>query len=620
MQRFCLSVLNMPALLNEFSLLHSSTSFPPNWNELQLSLTEQARLLGICPLAISPPVDMEGAAFQLQHPALSPIQAHFASPAGWLPNRHLSELLLQAGSGLMSVHGRASGRAQPLGVDYLSTLTAVMTLHGTLAAAVGQLRGGAFDQVQLSPLGCGLLSIGQYLAGATAREDREAFLPGSSDPHLRPPFRSADGITFELETLDSTPWRSFWTAVGIESELAGTAWKGFLLRYARAVSPLPAACLTALARLRYAKIQRLAAQAGVAVVPVRTDAQRREDPDYPQSRATPWQFEPFPPSHERHRDTASPSLLPLQGMRVIESCRRIQGPLAGYLLASLGAEVIRLEPPGGDPLRAMPPCAEGCSVRFDALNHLKSIHEVDIKSAHGRQLVYELARDADVFLHNWAPGKAHEMQLDAEHLRRVQPHLVYAYAGGWGLAPVNAPGTDFTVQAWSGVSAAIAGQSGIRGGSLFTVLDVLGGAIAALGVTAALLNRAVTGTGTYVESSLLGAADLLMHSNDKASRGILSGVYPTLSGLIAIDCQHPDQLQSLAMLLDIPATADTCQQTLAERLRKRPASEWETVLNELGIGACVVIEDLKQLAANTRISECLTRKTYFSVNAPWRFL
>lgn len=610
----------MPTFLNDFSLLHSSTSFPPNWNELQLSLTEQARLLGICPLTLSPPVDMEGAAFQLRHPAISPIQAHFASPAGWLPNRHLSELLLQAGSGLMSVHGRASGRAQPLGVGYLSTLTAAMALHGTLAAAVGQLRGGAFRQVQVSPLGCGLLSIGQYLAGATAPEDREQFLPGSSDPYLRPPFRSADGITFELETLDSTPWRSFWTAVGIESELAGTAWKGFLLRYARAVSPLPAACLAALTRLRYENIQQLAAQAGIAVVPVRTNAQRREDTDYQQSLGTPWQFEPFPPPPQRHRAIAPPSLLPLQGVRVIESCRRIQGPLAGHLLASLGAEVIRLEPPGGDPLRAMPPCAEGCSVRFDALNHLKSIHEVDIKSPHGRQLVYELARDADVFLHNWAPGKAHEMKLDAEHLRKVQPHLVYAYAGGWGQAPVNAPGTDFTVQAWSGVSAAIANESGIRGGSLFTVLDVLGGAIAALGVTAALLDRAITGTGAHVESSLLGAADLLMKSSDKPSSGSLSGVYPTLSGLIAIDCQHPGQLQSLAMLLDIPAPADTCQQTLAERLRTRPASEWETMLNERGIGACVVIEDLEQLAADTRISECLSRKTYFSVKTPWRFL
>ncbi|HAQ25974.1 MAG TPA: carnitine dehydratase [Pseudomonas sp.] len=610
----------MPTFLNEFSLLHPSTSFPPNWNELQLSLTEQARLLGICPLAISPPVDMEGAAFQLQHPAISAIHAHFASPAGWLPNRHLSELLLQAGSGLMSVHGRASGRAQPLGVGYLSTLTAAMALHGTLAAAVGQLRGGAFRQVQVSPLGCGLLSIGQYLAGATAPEDREQFLPGSSDPYLRPPFRSADRITFELETLDSTPWRSFWTAVGIESELAGTAWKGFLLRYARAVSPLPAACLAALARLRYENIQQLAAQAGIAVVPVRTNAQRREDTDYQQSLGTPWQFEPFPPPPQRHRAIAPPSLLPLQGVRVIESCRRIQGPLAGHLLASLGAEVIRLEPPGGDPLRAMPPCAERCSVRFDALNHLKSIHEVDIKSSHGRQLVYELARDADVFLHNWAPGKAHEMKLDAEHLRKVQPHLVYAYAGGWGQAPVNAPGTDFTVQAWSGVSAAIANESGIRGGSLFTVLDVLGGAIAALGVTAALLSRAITGTGAHVESSLLGAADLLMKSSEKPPSGSLSGVYPTLSGLIAIDCQHPGQLQSLAMLLDIPAPAHTCQQTLAERLRTRPASEWETMLNERGIGACVVIEDLEQLAADTRISECLSRKTYFSVKTPWRFL
>lgn len=610
----------MPTFLNEFSLLHSSTSLLPNWNELQLSLTEQARLLGICPLTLSPPVDMEGAAFQLQHPAISPIQAHFASPAGWLPNRHISELLLQAGSGLMSVHGRASGRAQPLCVGYLSTLTAAMALHGTLAAAVGQLRGGAFRQVQVSPLGCGLLSIGQYLAGATAPEDREQFLPGSSDPYLRPPFRSADGITFELETLDSTPWRSFWTAVGIESELAGTAWKGFLLRYARAVSPLPAACLAALARLRYEDIQHLAAQAGIAVVPVRTNAQRREDTDYQQSLGTPWQFEPFPPPPQRHRDIAPPSLLPLQGVRVIESCRRIQGPLAGHLLASLGAEVIRLEPPGGDPLRAMPPCAEGCSVRFDALNHLKTIHEVDIKSSHGRQLVYELARDADVFVHNWAPGKAHEMKLDAEHLHKVQPHLVYAYAGGWGQAPVNAPGTDFTVQAWSGVSAAIASESGIHGGSLFTVLDVLGGAIAALGVTAALLNRAITGTGVHVESSLLGAADLLMKSSEKPSSGSLSGVYPTLSGLIAIDCQHPAQLQSLAMLLDIPAPADTCQQTLAERLRTRPASEWETMLNERGIGACVVIEDLEQLAADTRISECLSRKTYFSVKTPWRFL
>ncbi|USR37629.1 CoA transferase [Ectopseudomonas hydrolytica] len=618
-QRFCLLVLNMPTLLNEFSLLHAYTSSLPKWNALQRCLTEQARLLGIHQLSISSPVDTGGAAFVLQHPAISPIQGHYVSPSNWLPTRHLSELLLQAGSGLMSVHGRASGKAQPLGVNYLSALTAAMTLQGTLAAAVGQLRGGAFHQVRVSPLGCGLLGIGQYLAGATAPEDREEFLPGSSDPQLRPPFRSSDGITFELETLDSSPWRNFWAAVGIEAELAGTAWKGFLLRYARAMSPLPAACLAALARLRYVKIQQLAAQAGVAVVPVRSVAQRREDLDYQQTLGAPWRFALASAAPENTRDIAAPAHLPLQGLRVVECCRRIQGPLAGHLLALLGAEVIRLEPPGGDPLRAMPPCAEGCSVRFDALNHLKTVHEVDIKSAQGRQSIYELAREADVFLHNWAPGKAQELLLDAEHLHRVQPQLVYAYAGGWGQAPVSAPGTDFTVQAWSGVADAIATESGIQGGSLFTVLDVLGGVVATLGVTAALLNRAVTGTGIHVESSLLGTADLLMQGNCTASAGVLSGVHPTRSGLIAIDCQHPDQFQSLATLLDIPLAADTCQELLAKRLRTRPAAQWETLLNEHGIGACVVIEDLSQLAADSRIAECLNHQTYSSVTAPWSF-
>ncbi|TBU96794.1 CoA transferase [Stutzerimonas kirkiae] len=609
----------MPTLLNEFSLLHSGTPSPPNWNALSLCLMEQARLLGIRQPSGHPAEEMGSAAFVLRHPAISAIQGHYVSPGAWLPTEQLSETLLQAASGIMSVHGRASGKAQALGLNYLATLTAAMTLQATLAAAVGQLRGGAFQQVRVSPLECGLLSIGQYLAGATAAEDREQFLPGGCDARSRPPFRSADGITFELETLDSTPWRHFWTSAGIAPELAGTAWKSFLLRYARAISPLPAACLQALARLPYTQILHLAAQAGVAVVPLRTLAQRQADADYQQSRGTPWNFERSSASGTPHV-TPAPTRLPLQGLRVVESCRRIQGPLAGHLLALLGAEVIRLEPPGGDPLRAMPPCAEGCSVRFDALNQLKSIQEVDIKSAQGRQAIHQLVREADVFLHNWAPGKAREMRLDAEHLHRVQPQLVYAYAGGWGPAPVNAPGTDFTVQAWSGVADAIATSCGTHGGSLFTVLDVLGGVLATLGVTAALLDRTVTGSGTHVESSLLGAADLLLRSSPPTPANGLSDVYPTQSGLIAIDCQHPEQQRALAMLLDIPAPLGNHLEQLRQHLLTHPAAHWESALNAQGIGACVVVEDLAQLARDARIAGCLDHKAYSSVNSPWSFL
>ncbi|ENO90245.1 CoA transferase [Thauera linaloolentis] len=608
----------MPPLLNQFSLLHAQTTPFPAWGAMHASFAEQAHLLGIQQPGHSLPVGMDSAAFALAHPALSPIQGHYVSPASWIPLADFSEPLLQAASGIMSVHGRASGRAQPLGVGYLATLTGAMALQATLAAAIGQLRGGTFQQVGVSPLGCGLLGIGQYLAGATAREEREHFLPGRANACLRPPFRSADGAVFELETLDSGPWRCFWESVGIKPDVAGTAWRAFLLRYARAMSPLPAECIEALAHLPYERIQVLAEQAGVAVVPVRTVAQRRQDVDYQRGQGQPWAFsEPaFAPG--RPWTASAPTHLPLQGLRVIESCRRIQGPLAGHLLALLGAEVIRLEPPGGDPLRAMPPCADGCSVRFDALNHLKRIQEVDIKSPEGRQLIHELVRESDVFLHNWAPGKAQALMLDAEHLHAVRPQLVYAYAGGWGSAPVTAPGTDFTVQAWSGVADAIATASGTSGGSLFTVLDVLGGVLATLGVTAALLRRSLTGTGVHVESSLLGAADLLIRGNAPPPAGTLSGVYSTRSGLIAIDCQRPEQSRSLATLLEQLAGA-ACPASLPEQFHALAAAEWEVLLSARGIGACVVTEDLRDLAADPRIAECLGHRAYSFVKSPWSF-
>ena len=124
--------------------------------------------------------------------------------------------------------------------------------------------------------------------------------------------------------------------------------------------------------------------------------------------------------------------LPLSGLTVIESCRRIQGPLAGHLLALLGAEVIRIEPPGGDPLRGMPPIADDCSARFDALNRFKTIREVDIKSLAGQAEVKEMVQHADVFLHNWAPGKAVLLNLDHEDLAATNPSLIYAYAGWLG--------------------------------------------------------------------------------------------------------------------------------------------------------------------------------------------
>lgn len=588
---------------------------PPYWKGLPIALGRQARLLGLTEQGLSA-AQQDEAVFSLHSPDFGTISTRLETESGGMTKAAISELSMQAASGILSVHGRSSGSSGTLGLDYLAVLSSAMSLQATLAAALGQLRGGRFSTVSVSPLGCGLLSIGQYLAGATASQDPEQLLAGSYDAGLRPPFISQDSVVFELETLDPRPWRAFWEAVGVPADLAGQAWKAFLLRYAKAVCPMPAACLSRLQALNFARLQELALQTGMAILPVRTPAQRQMDGDYA-ALAGLWQHQGQAASGAL-RTLPSNADLPLRGLRVVESCRRIQGPIAGHLLALLGAEVIRLEPPGGDPLRAMPPCVDGCSVRFDALNQLKTVQEVDIKSAEGRQAIYELVRESDVFLHNWAPGKAAELKLDAQDLHAVRPDLVYAYAGGWGQEQVDAPGTDFTVQAWSGIAHTISQTSDARGGSLFTVLDVLGGVMAALGISAALLRRSLTGSGLRVDSSLLATADHLVQAVSPISKTGVSAVFQTGEGFIVIDCQDQTHLNALAGWLNV--APDAVWTVLPDRLLSQSALSLETQLDVLGIPARTVHRNLAQLRADPRLASHFHDKGYSSVNSPWRFL
>ena len=588
---------------------------PSHWAGLATAFGRQARLLGLS--EHSQPAGQQGeVAFSLHSPDFGTISTQLETEAGGMTQAAMSELSMQAASGILSVHGRSSGLSGTLGLDYLAVLSSAMSLQATLAAALGQLRGGRFSKVSVSPLGCGLLSIGQYLAGATASQDPEQLVAGTYDPGLRPPFVSQDGVVFELETLDPRPWRAFWEAVGVPAEVAGQAWKAFLLRYAKAVCPMPAVCLSSLQASSFARIQELALQTGMAILPVRTPAQRQTDADYAALSGL-WQYQAHSAPASLRALTTNADL-PLRGLRVVESCRRIQGPIAGHLLALLGAEVIRLEPPGGDPLRAMPPCVDGCSVRFDALNQLKSVQEVDIKSAEGRQAIYDLVRESDVFLHNWAPGKARELQLDAQDLHAVRPDLVYAYAGGWGQDQVDAPGTDFTVQAWSGIAHTIAQTSDARGGSLFTVLDVLGGVMAALGISAALLRRGLTGSGLRVDSSLLATADHLAQAVSPISKTGVSGVFQTGDGFMTIDCQTPEHLHALAGWLN--ASPDAVWTVLPDHLLSQSALSLEAQLDVLGIPARRVHCNLAQLRADPRLASHFHDKGYSSVNSPWRFL
>ncbi|SIO89846.1 predicted acyl-CoA transferase/carnitine dehydratase [Nocardiopsis sp. JB363] len=408
------------------------------------------------------------------------------------------ELTLQARCGLMAVHGRRFGAPRPLPFDYVTRTAVTAHLTGLFAAQLTRLRSGVPTTISTRADACALMTVSQYLAAATA-DDSEAvpLAPGTAT------FTSSDGVDFEIESLTTEPWARFWHTLGAATPAIARGWAPFQFRYATACAPLPSELADAATANEWERISRAAEENGVGLV-------RLDTPTPPASASGGlWTLNPLT-AGDRERLSPTRQGLPLQGLTVLEAGRRIQAPLTAHLLRLLGASVVRVEPPGGDPLRGMPPMSGEISARWLALNHGKDAVQVDIKTSLGRAELRELVRESDVFLHNWAPGKAEELGLCAGSLSRVNPSLVHAYTSGWGEAADDLPpGTDFMVQAETGLTSPSVDGAGRTVASLMTVLDVLGGFLGAQAVTAALVHRQVSGGGVAVESSLLGASRLL---------------------------------------------------------------------------------------------------------------
>ncbi|GAB1718711.1 MAG: L-carnitine dehydratase/bile acid-inducible protein F [Nitrosospira sp.] len=612
----------------------------PDFAAMASSLFYQSAALGMEVGSIESCPDNAAFSFEFETPLTMPVACRVTRWHDASKQVLATENTMQAACGLMSVHGRAGGKSRPLDLRYVSTLTAALALQGGAAASIGQLRGLSVSSSNVSMASAALLSVGQYIAGATASESPERLSPGGVPSRDCPPFASLDGVVFELETLDAGPWKKFWSELGVSAAAAGKGWAAFLMRYAKAMSPLPDELVDAISHFTYHHIAQVCASSGMAICPVRSLQERAGDDDSRHIWSQgPWEFvfEGNPSGRPLSRTTSD---LPLSGIVVVESCRRIQGPLAGHLLALLGAEVIRIEPPGGDPLRGMPPMAEGCSARFDALNRLKTIREIDIKSPYGQAEIKELAQGADVFLHNWAPGKALLLNLDEEALTAINPSLIYAYAAGWAtdrpaLCPSNSmPGTDFMAQAYSGVAGKIAEASGTHCGSLFTILDVLGGVVSAQGITVALLNRCMNNVAGRVTSSLMSAATLLcaddfdgLYNLSRISpppQSMIDAIYATRQGKIAVECRDRKMVTRLVETLEATLGVGVGMEEegfshLRDLFLSRTADEWVQILGEADVPAAVVIEDLADLHGIELLQPGLSPGSYTKVNSPWSF-
>jgi len=237
---------------------------------------------------------------------------------------------------------------------------------------------------------------------------------------------------------------------------------------------------------------------------------------------------------------------PVDGLRVVECTTTWAGPMAGCVLADLGADVIKVEQPDGEISRTMEPFLPGTELSFvhETVNRNKRCLTLDLRTDEGRSLFLEVAATADVVLENFKPGTLARWGVGYEQVSAVKPDIVFVSISGWGqYGPWSERvGYDPIVQAASGMMA-INGHPDHRNPSRTPtwLADDLAGVHAALGALAALRHRDATGEGQHVDISMLDAA--LFQSNG----------YLTLG---AID--HPLEPWGSALQFCVPGNAYEC--------------------------------------------------------------
>ncbi|MFG1200877.1 CaiB/BaiF CoA-transferase family protein [Xanthobacter aminoxidans] len=210
---------------------------------------------------------------------------------------------------------------------------------------------------------------------------------------------------------------------------------------------------------------------------------------------------------------SSPASAPLAGLRVLELARILAGPWCGQLLADLGAEVIKVERPGGgDDTRTWgPPFLKGAdgaglgAAYFHSTNRGKRSVAVDFETEDGQKIIRDLARQSDVLIENFKVGGLKKYGLDYESLKKENPRLIYCSVTGFGQDGPYAPraGYDFLVQGMGGIMDLTGAPDGEPQKVGVAFADIFTGLYATVGILAALRRRDETGTGGHVDMALL---------------------------------------------------------------------------------------------------------------------
>jgi crotonobetainyl-CoA:carnitine CoA-transferase CaiB-like acyl-CoA transferase len=305
--------------------------------------------------------------------------------------------------------------------------------------------------------------------------------------------------------------------------------------------------------------------------------------------------------------------LPLEGIRVLDLSTFLSGPLVTRALADLGAEIIKIEPPTGDPTRGGTAMAAGepPSPFWLALHRDRKSVVLDLKTEAGQSVMLDLVTAADVLVENFRPGVMDRLQLGVDRLRAVNDRLIYCSITGFGPdGPVSDQvSIDGPVQAFSGLVDLSIGLGLARRPLPMTVADIAGAAAASQGVLAALFARERGGPGCHVDISLFEALVQWVSMSDR-SGSLAPPVTQVLEGsdggvlLLQTPLHFQTRLLALVGTVDgfeafatdprfatkegIVEHADEYTSTLRQAVATRPRAEWLALLQAAGIPAAPV--------------------------------
>jgi CoA:oxalate CoA-transferase len=344
------------------------------------------------------------------------------------------------------------------------------------------------------------------------------------------------------------------------------------------------------------------------------------------------------------------TLPPLDGIRVLDFSIMLAGPYCARLLADVGADVIKIEPPEGDDMRLRTPVRDGHSAYFGQLNAGKRSLALDLKSADAIKLVYQLVAETDILVENFRPGVMDRLGLGYEALRKINPRLIYCSISGYGQTGPEAERAAYAmiVHAESGFDRSLMRYAGDRDrpatGAIF-VADVLGGIFGFSAIQTALVQRGRTGQGQRIDVALMDCMlNLLVYEMQEAQFPIRAsrptyGPVRTLDGDILI---APVTVRNFAALCEVTGQAElgtdprfntvparganwtAMMQVIEQWTRRHTVRECMAALEKAGVpcaeyrdpGAALTDPHLLQRGAFATIADKAGEFT--GVNAPWK--